>query len=124
QGSVIVEKEFPVSIVAKAGAALHLVCGRLAEEAARETGVIVRRRKFTPRTLARMFVLGFLQKPAATDEDLARVAAQCGAGVTPQAVDPRHPPRLAAFLEALFRRAVQVVGTAAPKDNAERLELA
>jgi hypothetical protein len=103
------KKELPVNIVAKAGSAIRLVCGPLAEAAARETGVVVRRRKFTPRTLARVFVLGFLQKPAATDEDLARVAAQCGAGVTPQAVDQRHTPKLAAFLEALFRRAVRVV---------------
>jgi hypothetical protein len=98
-----------MGMVARVGAALQQAFGPLAEDAARETGVVARRRKFTPASLARTFVLGFLQKPAATAEDLARVAAQCGAAVTPQAVDQRQTPELAAFLEGLFRRAVRLV---------------
>jgi hypothetical protein len=71
--------------------------------------VVLRQRKFTPLSLARTFVPGFLQKPDASDEGLARVAAQCGAAVTPQAIGQRHTPKRVAFLEGLFRRAVRVV---------------
>ncbi len=106
---MIVKKELPVSIVAKVGAALQGVLGPLAQEAARDSGVIVRQRKFSGLSLARTFVLGFLHKPDATDEDLAQTAVQCGAAVTPQAVEQRHTPKLVAFLEALFRRASRVV---------------
>jgi hypothetical protein len=89
--------------------ALSQVFGPLADEANRTTGVVVRQRKFTPLSLARTFVLGFLRKADPSDEELARVAAESGAAVTPQAIDQRQSPKLAAFLEELFRQAVRVV---------------
>jgi hypothetical protein len=98
-----------MGMVARAGAAVQQLLGPFAAEVGRDTGVVVRQRKFTAVSLARTFVLGFLQKPFASAEDLARVAAQCGAAVTPQAIDQRQTPRLVAFLEGLFRRAVRVV---------------
>jgi hypothetical protein len=88
---------------------LNQLFGPLASAAAQSSGVIVRQRKFSPPSLARTFVLGLLQKPDASDEELARVAAPAGAAVTPQAIDQRQTPRLAAFLEELFRMAVRVV---------------
>lgn len=69
----------------------------------------MRQRKFTAVSLARTFVLGFLQNPDASDEALAQMAVQCGADVTPQAVEQRHTPKLVQFLEGLFRRASQMV---------------
>lgn len=96
-------------IVAKVGAACQHLFGPLAEQAADASNVITRQRKFSAITLARVFVLGFLQKPTASDEELAQIAAQCDIAVTPQAVEQRHTPRLVAFLETLFRRAVCVV---------------
>ena len=98
-----------MGIIAQVGQALQRLFGPCAEEAAEVSGVIVRRRKFTALSLARTFVLGFLQKPSASDEDLAQMAVQCGAAVTPQAVEQRHTPALVRFLEDLFRRGVQVV---------------
>jgi hypothetical protein len=98
-----------MGMVARVGAALQELFGPLAAEANRESPAVLRHRKFTPLSLARTFVLGFLQTPDATDEELARVAAQCGAAVTPQAIDQRQTPQLVGFLEALFRRAVRVV---------------
>jgi Transposase DDE domain len=88
---------------------LNQVFGPLANEANRTTGVVVRQRKFTPLSLARTFVLGFLQKADPSDEELARIAALSGAAVTPQAIDQRQTPKLAAFLEELFRQAIRVV---------------
>lgn len=95
-------------IVARVGLALQQLFGPLAEQAAAAAGVVVRRRKFTPGSLARTFVLGYLDDPRASDEKLARMATPAGAAVTPQAVAQRYTPRLVAFLEGLFRRAVTV----------------
>jgi Transposase DDE domain len=98
-----------MGMVAGAGAAVQQLFGPLAAAADRDRPVVVRRRTFTPASLARTFVLGFLQNPDASAEELAQVAAQCGAAVTPQAIDQRQTPRLVGFLEDLFRRAVRVV---------------
>jgi hypothetical protein len=98
-----------MKIVAKVGVALQQVFGKMAEEAAEATNVIVRRRIFSPVSLAQTFVLGFLENPRASDEDLAQMAAQCGAAVTPQAVEQRHTPKLMRFLEGLFRKAITLV---------------
>src|ERR1700685_2470843 len=98
-----------MGILAKVGAALLRVFGVSADEAAQASDVIQRQRKFTPRSLARTFILGFLQKPDASDEDLAQMAASCGAAVTPQAIEQRHTPQMVKFLEQLFRQATQIV---------------
>jgi hypothetical protein len=98
-----------VKIIAKVGGALQQVFGGIAELAGRASGVICRQRKFTAVSLAKTFVLGFLQNPAASDEELAQMAAQCGAEVSPQAIDQRHTPALVKFLEELFRGAAKVV---------------
>jgi IS4 transposase len=83
--------------------------GAWAEQAAQESEVIQRQRKFSAVTLSRCFVFGFLSRPNASDEDLAQMAGACGVEVTPQAVEQRYTPQLVAFLEALFRRAIQCV---------------
>lgn len=101
-----------MTILAKVGAALQQLFGPLADEAAQASGIIVRKRVFTGLSLARTFVLGFLQHPDASDEQLAQLAAQCGAPVTPQAIDQRQTAQLVSFLEKLFRAGVQqVVGS-------------
>ena len=72
-----------MKIIAEVGAALQQVFGEIAELAGEVSGVIRRKRKFTALSLAKTFVLGFLQNPHASDEELAQMAAQCGADVTP-----------------------------------------
>jgi hypothetical protein len=98
-----------MDIIAKVGAALQQLFGPCAEKAALETGVIRRKRKFTAISLAKSFVLGFLQDPRASDEDLAQMAAQCGVDVTAQAIEQRHSPAMVQFLERLFREATKLV---------------
>lgn len=98
-----------MEIIAKVGTALQQVFGKIAEMADEASGVICRKRKFTAVSLAKTFVLGFLQNPRATDEELAQMAAQCGADVSPQAIDQRHTSALVKFLETLFREATKVV---------------
>jgi hypothetical protein len=98
-----------MGILAKVGSALQRVFGDIAQTAAADSGVIQRQRRFTGLSLARTFVLGFLQKPEASDDELAQIATQCGAAVTPQAVEQRHTPKLVMFLEKLFRGATALV---------------
>jgi hypothetical protein len=98
-----------MSIVTRVSAALQRLFGPLAQEAGRETEVIVRQRKFTSFSLARTFILGFLHKPQATDEQLAQIAVQAGTDVTPQAVAQRKTPKLVQFLGTLFRKATALV---------------
>ena len=98
-----------MDIIAKVGCALQQLLGAIAEEVAVATAIIVRKRKFSGLSLARTFVLGFLQNPESSDEDLAQMAMVCGIEVTPQAIEQRHTAKLVEFFEQLFRRAVQVV---------------
>ena len=110
-----------MGIIAKVGVALQELFGKIAEEVATATEIIVRKRKFSGLSLARTFILGFLENPEASDEDLAQIAMTCGVEVTPQAIEQRHTPKLVAFFEQLFRRAVKVV-VASDKTLAEILE--
>jgi Transposase DDE domain len=98
-----------MEIVAKVSAALQQLFGEFADQAALASQVVVRKRKFTALSLAKTFVLGFLQHPEASDEQLAQVALMCGAEVTPQAVEQRHTPKLVAFLEAFYRKGLQLI---------------
>ena len=96
-------------IIAKVRTALQGLFGKIAEVAAQTSDVIVRKRKFDGMSLSRTFVLGYLQNPKASDEDLAQIAVQCGVQVTPQAIDQRHSPKLVEFLKTLFHGATKVV---------------
>jgi len=60
-----------MGILAKVGAALQRLFGSAAQAAADASGVIQRKRVFTGPSLAQTFILGFLNKPKASDEDLA-----------------------------------------------------
>src|SRR5258708_4562217 len=101
-----------MQIIAKVGSALQHLFGAAVKQAAEASGVVIRQRKFSAMSLAKTFVLGFLAKPDASDEDLARMAVQVGADVTPQAVEQRYTPRLEQFLKDLLDEALeQVVGS-------------
>lgn len=94
-----------MGIVTRVASSLQALFGTMAEEVAKHSPVIRRRRKFTTATLAKTFVFGFLSHPRASDEQLAQTAGLFGVHVTTQAVEQRFTPRLVAFLEALFRKA-------------------
>ena len=95
-----------MSLLTKVARSVQTLLGPLADEVGQTVPVVQRRRKFTPATLAQTFILGFLAKPRAADEELARTAALCGVSVTTQAVEQRFTDTLATFLETLFGRAV------------------
>jgi len=98
-----------MQVLAQVGAALQQVFSVIAESAGETSGVIRRQRKFTAQSLIKTFVLGFVQNPAASDEALAQMAAQCGVEVTPQAIDQRHTPALVNCLERVFCEATKLV---------------
>jgi hypothetical protein len=106
------KKELPVQSITRVGVALQRLFGTAVDEAAEASGVIQRQRKFTALSLAQTFVLGFLAKPDASDEELAQMAVPVGAEVTPQAVEQRYTERLEQFLKTLLEKAIQqVVGS-------------
>lgn len=77
--------------------------------AAEESSVIRRQRIFTASSLARTFILGLFEKPNASSEELAAMAAQCDAPVTKQAIEKRYTPATVRFFEALFQRSTELV---------------
>jgi len=95
--------------IAKDGSPFEELFGAAAKDAAKASGVIERQRKFSAASLAKTFIFGFLANPDASDEDLAAMAAQVGAEVTPQAVEQRFTPRLVRFFKDLFGKATQIV---------------
>jgi len=96
-----------MEMLAKVGAALQQLFGPAAVALAKTTGAVRRVREFTPMSLAQTFVLGYLKNPAATPESLAVMAVECGANVSPQAVDQRRTQELADFLKGLFQKAME-----------------
>jgi hypothetical protein len=97
-----------MEMIDKVVAAIQHLFGK-AGEAAKNSGVIERKRKFTAVTLLQTFVWGFLKNPNASDEELAQMAVQCGVKVTPQAIEQRHSPRLVAFLKEMFQAGAKMV---------------
>jgi hypothetical protein len=96
-----------MNFISKLVDAVQSLFGNLADQAAAATNVIIRKRKLTPQGLASTFVLGFLQNPRASDEQLAQMAAAVGEPVSPQAIEQRYHVRMIAFLRTLFGSAVQ-----------------
>ena len=78
-----------------------------AEAVAGEHGVIQRCRKFSGATLLQTLILGWLAHPTARLSQLVQLAALRGVQISPQGLDQRFTPALAAALEALLGRAVQ-----------------
>jgi hypothetical protein len=85
-----------------------------ANRLARATGAVRRRRHFDGAALAQTLVLGWLDNPQATLEELAGLAALCRADVSPQAVHQRFTPALATFFRELLHEAVGQVVTSDP----------
>ena len=99
-----------MDIIAKVGGALQQVFGEIAALASQASGVIQRQREVRRRIPCRKpSYWASCRIPRPDDEDLAQMAAQCGADVTPQAIEQRHTPALVMFLESVFRESVKLV---------------
>lgn len=99
--------------------ALQDVLTQTAEAAARQCGVIQRRRKFTGASLCQTLVFGWLAAPHGSLSDLCAAALQVGVQVSRQGIDQRlagaNAERLAAMLRLVLQAAVdRVIGGQAP----------
>src|SRR5260370_4682605 len=95
-------------------AALQTLLTTDAEEAARDTGFVKRKRQLTATVFVQTLVFGWLEDPQASLEDLTEVAAQQGATVTPQALDQRCTTAAADFLASVLDQAVSYTLAARP----------
>src|ERR1700693_4965873 len=92
---------------------LQRVLEERACELGRETGCIVRQRKFSGADLVQMLVFGFQQHPHASLEELASTAEIRDVSVTDTAVDQRFTPACARLLHAVLEELTSVVVQAA-----------
>lgn len=92
---------------------LQDVLGRRANELARETGCVVRQRKWDGASLVQTLLFGFQQHPHASLEQLASTAQVGGIAVSDTAIDKRFTEACAHFLHALLEEMSQVVVQAA-----------
>jgi hypothetical protein len=98
-----------MKILANVAQALQTVFHDYAEEVNEEVKAVIRRRKFTPASLAESFILALLAKPESNGEDIALMAAACGVSVSPQAVEQRYSQRLCDFFRLLLTKMVGMV---------------
>lgn len=98
-----------MSTIAQVKDAIQRMFSECAEAANAEHQVIQRRRKFTAVSIAKTFILGLLQDPDSSSQQLAGMAASCDAFVTKQAIEKRYTIRAAQFFETLFRKATKLV---------------
>jgi hypothetical protein len=106
-GKSQIGKELPMNLYSRVALAIQSLFGPLAQTAGEKAKLIRRQRIFTEEKLAQTFVLGYAHHPAATIEQLAQTAAECGACVSPQAIDKRFNEQTEAFLKELFTQAVE-----------------
>lgn len=98
-----------MEMVARTAVVLQGLLTTVAEEVGQACGLIQRQREFTASSLVATFVLGFLRHPKPRWDQLALVARERGANVTPQAVEQRVTPALRDTLEGVWRKAIEQV---------------
>src|SRR6266849_2387284 len=102
-----------MSSVSQVGKQMEWVLEERACELARETGCIVRQRKFSGADLVQMLVFGVQQHPHASLEELASTAEIREVSVSDTAVDKRFTPACARLLHAVLEELTSVVVEAA-----------
>lgn len=98
-----------MEMVARTAMVLQGLMTTVATEVGRACRLIKRKREFTESSLVATFVLGFLRHPQATWDQLALVASDLGANVTPQAVEQRVTPVLRDTLKEVWLQAIGCV---------------
>ncbi|MGH3801801.1 MAG: transposase, partial [Pseudonocardiaceae bacterium] len=95
--------------ITRVATALHTILTETADAAARDTGLVRRKRKLTGSVLVRLLVWGYLGRPGASLGDLSQVAAVAGVAVSSQAIAQRCTPAAAVCLEHVLAAAVHQV---------------
>jgi len=110
---IVSERSLLMTSVAYVEQQLQHVLESRANELARETGCIVRQRKFDGATLVQTLLFGFQQHEHASLEQLASMAQVRAVSVTDTAVDKRFNQECAQFLHAVLQEMSSVVVQAA-----------
>lgn len=100
--------------VAEIGQAMQRVLGEVGNEAARETGFTKRESKLSGAKFAQTVVLGWLNKPEATLDQLSQTAVSVGVAISAQGLDQRFTPEAAALLKQVLDAALSQVIAADP----------
>jgi hypothetical protein len=103
-----------MEILRDVATALQTLFGPTADRLGRQTGVIVRQRKFSGSSLLTTIVMTLVKNPKAAPEDYVSVAGRLGVHVTPEAVTKRFVPRLVPLLRAFLEEAVTTMVRAKP----------
>ena len=96
---------------------LQSVFTTTADAAAHTTGFIKRVRAFTGAQFVHTLVGTYLTTPAATTEDFVDTAASLGVSITPQGFAARFSSTAVAFLDQIFRAALQQLITSILADH-------
>src|SRR2546425_8412587 len=107
------ERSLVMSSVAYVADQVQQILQERANVLAKETGCIVRVRKFTGATLRQTLVFGFQQHPDASLEQLASTAQLGNVSVSDTAVHKRFTPECAQFLHQVLEEMTSVVVQAA-----------
>ena len=94
--------------------AMQTVLTTKADEAANETGFVQRKSKMGGASFAQTLVLGWLQNPEATLEELTQTSAALGVTITPQGLEQRFNEPAAQCLQKVLEEAVNKVISAEP----------
>ena len=78
------------------------------EETARATKFVRRKSTISGLSFLKAMVLGFLEKPDASLNEMAQSFLDLGVSVTPQGIDERIHPFSVAFLRAIFSQALEI----------------
>lgn len=98
--------------VTEIGQAMKTVLSVVGDQVARETGFTKRESKLTGAKFAQTTVLGWLNKPEATLDELSQVAVSVGVPISAQGLDQRFTPEAAALLEQVLDTALgQVIAS-------------
>ena len=100
--------------VAEIRQAMKSVLGEVGDRVARETGFTKRESKLTGAKFAQATVLGWLNKPEATLDELSQAAASLGVAISAQGLDQRFTPEAAALLKQVLDAALSQVIAADP----------
>lgn len=94
--------------------ALQTLFTTTADDLARTTGFVQRRRRLTGAVFAQTLVFGLLQTPGATLRQLQQAAATAGSAASPQAIAQRCTETAATFLRQVLAHALETLVTGEP----------
>src|SRR5713226_5509663 len=93
ESDIVSERSFPMTSVAYVSEQVKRILQERANELAKQTGCIQRKRKFSGAVLLQTLVFGWQQHPDASLEQLASTAELGEVSVTDTAVDKRFTPQ-------------------------------